>query len=108
MENLLNLKSRPDPELKLLTGEEIKDYLSQLDKEWSVDDDKLEKKFEFGSFRESINFVDKVADLAESENHHPDIKVYYKKVKIELTTHFVNGLSLNDFVVAAKIDNLNS
>ena len=51
-------------------------------------------------------FVNALAYLAEQENHHPDLTVSYKRVTVELTTHDVGGLSLNDFIVAAKIDKL--
>ena len=52
-------------------------------------------------------FVNKVADLAEEEGHHPDMHVHYGKLEIELWTHAIDGLSENDFILAAKIDNLN-
>jgi 4a-hydroxytetrahydrobiopterin dehydratase len=64
----------------------------------------ISKKFAFPGFMESIEFIGKVADLAESENHHPDIHIYYNRVEIVLRTHLVNGLSENDFILAAKID----
>jgi len=53
-----------------------------------------------------MKFVNKVADLAESEGHHPDFHIHYNKVLIELWTHAVGGLSENDFILAAKIDKL--
>ena len=51
-----------------------------------------------------MSFINKVADLAEKEGHHPDIYIFYNKVQIELFTHAVGGLSENDFIMAAKID----
>jgi 4a-hydroxytetrahydrobiopterin dehydratase len=51
-----------------------------------------------------MDFVNKVAKLAESEGHHPDIHVFYNRVQLELWTHAVNGLSESDFILAAKID----
>jgi len=62
--------------------------------------------FKFKNFKESMTFVNKVAEIAESESHHPDIYIYYSKVKLELSTHAVGGLSINDFIVASKIDAL--
>jgi 4a-hydroxytetrahydrobiopterin dehydratase len=53
-----------------------------------------------------MKFVNKVADLAESEGHHPDIYIFYNKVILELHTHAIKGLHLNDFVIAAKINAL--
>ena len=66
----------------------------------------IERQFRFKDFREAIAFVNKVADLAESEGHHPDIFISWNKVRLTLTTHKIGGLSRNDFVLAAKIDEL--
>lgn len=73
-----------------------------------VEEEKLKivRKFTFGDFREAIEFVNKVARIAEEENHHPDILIVYKRVTLTLFTHEVGGLSVNDFVLAAKIDKL--
>ncbi len=74
--------------------------------EWKVSDDQkcISRTFKFKDFKESINFVNKVAELAESEGHHPDINISYNKVTLELTTHAVGGLTENDFIVATKIN----
>lgn len=72
--------------------------------EWQVlDNKKIKRTFEFSDFRESMIFVNKVAEIAETEGHHPDIYIYYNKVIIELTTHAVGGLTENDFIIATKI-----
>jgi len=55
-----------------------------------------------------MKFVNIVGDLAESEGHHPDIHIHWSKVKLEFWTHSVNGLSENDFIVAAKVNILQS
>ncbi len=76
---------------------------------WALDREgihKLKKRFSFKDFKEAIAFVNKVADLAEAEGHHPDIRIVYNKVSFELFTHAVGGLSENDFIMAAKIDRL--
>lgn len=65
---------------------------------------KLTKQFKFGDFKKAIEFVNKIADLAESEGHHPDIKIVYNKVSLDLFTHAVGGLSENDFIMASKIN----
>ncbi|MCH8244454.1 4a-hydroxytetrahydrobiopterin dehydratase [Patescibacteria group bacterium] len=89
-------------------GEEIQEYLGQLQGEWEVENEKkIKYKFEFPGFKEAIEFVNRVANLAEKENHHPNIRIYYNKVVIELTTHSIGGLSENDFILAAKIEQLN-
>jgi 4a-hydroxytetrahydrobiopterin dehydratase len=74
--------------------------------EWSVREKTIERHYKFGGFREAITFIDRVADLAEQEDHHPDIHNSYNRVTIELSTHKVGGLSMNDFILAAKIDGI--
>ena len=89
-----------------LTLEKIGAYLPQL-KEWEVlDNIKIRKRFKFKNFVEAMGFVNKVAEIAEGEGHHPDITINYNRVTISLTTHVIGGLSENDFVMAAKIDEL--
>ena len=88
-----------------LDAGKISTYLEQLRSQWEVlDQKKIRKEFKFKSFKEAIAFVNTVADLAESEGHHPDIHVLYNRVVIELWTHAVGGLSENDFILAAKIE----
>lgn len=67
---------------------------------------KIRKEYTFKDFKEAMAFVNKIAAVAESERHHPDISIFWNKVKLELWTHAVNGLSENDFIMAAKIDHL--
>ena len=86
---------------------EIEALKSQLNQEWSVIDGmKLRRQFRFDTFLEAIEFVNKIAPIAEAEQHHPDIYVFFNKVQIELFTHAIGGLHENDFVVASKIDQL--
>ncbi|MBI2033189.1 MAG: 4a-hydroxytetrahydrobiopterin dehydratase [Candidatus Levybacteria bacterium] len=65
---------------------------------------RLRRQFKFKNFKEAMAFVNKVAEVAEAEGHHPDIYIFYNKVQIDLFTHAVGGLSENDFIMAAKID----
>lgn len=65
---------------------------------------KITRQFKFKDFKQAMFFVNKVADLAQSEGHHPDIKIVYNKVSLDLFTHAVNGLSENDFIMASKIN----
>lgn len=67
---------------------------------------RIRRMFTFKNFKSAMEFVNKVADLAESEGHHPDIKIVYNKVQLDLFTHAVGGLSENDFILAAKINSL--
>jgi 4a-hydroxytetrahydrobiopterin dehydratase len=66
----------------------------------------LRKQFKFAGFRQTMAFVDRLAELAEAEGHHPDFCVRYDTLDVVLTTHAISGLSENDFIVAAKIDQL--
>jgi 4a-hydroxytetrahydrobiopterin dehydratase len=67
---------------------------------------RLTRAFKFRDFRGAMEFVNGVAELAEAEGHHPDIRISWNKVRLELTTHSVGGLSENDFIMAARIDDL--
>ena len=64
----------------------------------------IEKNFKFKDFKDSQIFVNKVGDISEQEDHHPDINFGWRYVKINITTHAIEGLSENDFNLAAKID----
>ena len=106
MEHLTEKKCAPceggvDP----LTRTEFEPYLEQVDR-WTVVDDKvIEREFEFKDFAQALAFVNKVGEIAEDEGHHPDIFIHgWNKVKISLWTHAINGLSINDFIVATKVD----
>ena len=90
-----------------LTQEQIQPYLAEVTG-WAVSEDgrKIKKEFRFKDFREAMAFVNRVAELAESEGHHPDISIAYNRVVLELSTHAVGGLTENDFILAAKINQL--
>ena len=66
----------------------------------------IERQFKFGNFREALAFVDKVGQLAEEEQHHPDIHFGWGYANVELSTHKIKGLHENDFILASKIDRL--
>ena len=66
----------------------------------------LEKTFNFKNFKDSQNFINKVGEISESEDHHPDILFGWGYAKINITTHAIEGLSENDFILAAKIDQI--
>jgi 4a-hydroxytetrahydrobiopterin dehydratase len=74
---------------------------------WNAKDDKLCKSFEFQDFVTAMSFLNRVAELAEKEGHHPDFCLHgYRHVDFTIFTHAVGGLSDNDFILAAKIDKL--
>ncbi|MDA8737637.1 4a-hydroxytetrahydrobiopterin dehydratase [Candidatus Pelagibacter bacterium] len=66
----------------------------------------LHKRYEFKNFLESQNFINKVGEVSENEGHHPDILFGWGYAEIKITTHAIEGLSENDFILAAKIDQL--
>lgn len=73
---------------------------------WEIQDEKLHKRFKFSNFVQAMKFINQVADIAEAENHHPDFSVHYNRVEFTIWTHAIDGLSENDFILAAKIDAL--
>lgn len=88
-----------------LTKEEQDALLPQVPG-WKVEGDRLVKTFVFDTFLDGIAFIQRMAELAEEEGHHPDFCVHYRKVEVSLWTHAIGGLSENDFVLAAKIEPL--
>ena len=90
-----------------MTAEQIAKYRPHINAAWQVvEDKKIRREFKFKDFKQAMAFVNQVAELVEEQGHHPDISIYYSKVVIELWTHKINGLFLNDFILAAKIDQL--
>jgi 4a-hydroxytetrahydrobiopterin dehydratase len=85
----------------------IKELKEQIKSDWEVSENKkINKEYLFVNFLHTMDFVNKVAKLAEEEGHHPVMHVYYGRVVIELWTHAINGLSENDFIMAYKIDKI--
>lgn len=75
--------------------------------QWKQDGDKIVRDFKFKDFVENMAFVNKVAEVAEAEGHHPDLFIHgWNKLTVTLWTHAVGGLTENDFIVAAKVDAL--
>ena len=89
---------------------EIHKYQKKVDG-WDIIKDKkeiffLKKKFNFKNFIESQKFINKVGKISEEESHHPDIKFGWGYAEVKITTHAISGLSENDFILAAKIDQI--
>lgn len=123
MQNLTKLKCVPcEGGVKPFTKKKAQEYL-KMTREWELlasprpldmnvasqgvplEPMRIQRKFVFKDFAEALKFVNKVGHLVESENHHPDIYIHnYKKVDITLSTHAIGGLSTNDFIMAAKIN----
>ena len=85
-----------------------RDMLSELADGWALSDDgkEIRKDFEFKGFYKTMAFVNAVAWIANQEGHHPDLEVGYRHCLVRYTTHAIDGLSINDFICAAKIDAL--
>ena len=116
MNDLLNKKCVPcEGGVPPLTHEEVTKLMEQVEG-WSLFEEasdnlkkfgmgaKIFREYKFKDFIGAVNFVNNVAEVAEAEGHHPDIKINYNKVTLEMTTHAIGGLSENDFIVAAKVD----
>lgn len=90
-----------------LTDQEIAEYEKEISSDWKVvNDRRLFREFSFVNYRHTMDFVNKIAEIAEEEGHHPVMHVFYGRVDVELWTHAIDGLSENDFILAAKIDRL--
>lgn len=90
-----------------LKGTDLRALHDQLGSEWLVVDEQyLEKTYRFKDFQQALDFTNKVGELAEKVNHHPEICLTWGKVKITIWTHSIGGLSQADFVFAAKADRL--
>jgi 4a-hydroxytetrahydrobiopterin dehydratase len=90
------------------TREQIDEYLKYLT-DWKVliNEKKgfyLSRVYNFSNFEQSLNFINKVSNIAEEENHHPDLKFGWGYAEVNIFTHKINGLTLSDFILASKID----
>jgi 4a-hydroxytetrahydrobiopterin dehydratase len=109
MNDLLNKKCAPcEGGIPPLDLKEIHKYQTKVDG-WHVKPNEkknyfLEKDFKFTNFLDSQKFVNKIGEISEKEGHHPDILYGWGYAKITITTHAIEGLSENDFILAAKID----
>jgi len=91
-----------------LAGDELKTLAQQLGNGWEVvDDHHLSKEFTFKNFAEALAFTNRVGGVAEEQNHHPDLYLAWGKVRVEIWTHKINGLTESDFIFAAKADQQN-
>jgi len=90
-----------------LSEPQIQAFSSMISSHWQVrGGTMIVRQFNFVNFKHTISFVNRVADIAEQEGHHPDMHIYYARCILELWTHAIGGLSENDFILAAKIDEL--
>ncbi len=93
-------------ETEPLKGQDLQEYMSQLEG-WDLHDEHhITKTWKLDDFAQALKFTNRIGELAEQEDHHPTITLTYGKVTVELATHKIDGLSPNDFILAAKIDGL--
>jgi 4a-hydroxytetrahydrobiopterin dehydratase len=88
-----------------LSAREAQKLLQEL-REWRLEGERLRKLFKFKNFVKAIEFINQMAHVAEAEGHHPDFCVHYREVDVTIWTHAIDGLSENDFILAAKLDAL--
>ncbi len=110
MQNLSQQKCVPC-EVKVPPFDRVKarEYLKEVPG-WKLDDSgtelKLKRAWKFSDFKQALGFVNKIAQIAEGQGHHPDIFVHYNEVTLTLWTHFIGGLFDNDFILAAKMNEI--
>jgi 4a-hydroxytetrahydrobiopterin dehydratase len=89
-----------------LHGKELGDFHRSVPK-WAVTNEHhIHREFRFPDFKQALDFVNRVGEVAENEGHHPDILLSWGKAEVTLWTHKIDGLSESDFIMAAKIDRL--
>ena len=88
-----------------LDDDVISSNISQLT-DWQYNNGVISKKFNFANYDETMKFTNKVADIANAINHHPDMNVSFKSCTVVYTTHAVGGISILDFISAARLDSL--
>jgi 4a-hydroxytetrahydrobiopterin dehydratase len=91
---------------ELLDHEALASAMKKLDGDWSVEENKLQRRFKFDNFAAALDFVNRVGALAEAADHHPDICFGWGYANLELTTHDRNGITDVDIALAQKIDSI--
>ena len=91
-----------------LQGDAVRKLLREVDNWKAVQEHHLVKTFRFKNFKTALDFVNEVGELSEREWHHPDLALAWGRVDVKIYTHKIDGLSDNDFILAAKIDHLYS
>ena len=88
-----------------LTDQQIEQFMPEIPK-WSLQDDVLVRRFSFDNFVQALEFTNQVGALSEAEAHHPEFVLTWGRVDLRIWTHAIDGLSENDFILAAKVDRL--
>lgn len=94
-----------DPTREPLDPDEVRERMGAL-ADWSYQADALHRTYELGSFRAAIELIDRIADVAEELDHHPDLRNRYRTLEVRLTTHDVGGVTSRDLDLAERIERL--
>jgi 4a-hydroxytetrahydrobiopterin dehydratase len=90
-----------------LSGKDIVELKKEVNEDWQVvDGRRLKRNFKFPDFAQALDFTNLIGNIAEEQNHHPDIHLTYGQVGVEFSTHSAGGLTESDFILAAKVDEL--
>jgi 4a-hydroxytetrahydrobiopterin dehydratase len=89
-----------------LKGKELEKLQADVSRWRVTNEHHLHREFRFPDFKQALEFVNRVGEIAESEGHHPDILLTWGKAEVTLWTHSIDGLTESDFIMAAKIDRL--
>ena len=105
MTDLKNQRCKPLEGQPPMAPADIVLHLARVDG-WAERDGAIEKSWRFGNFHETMAFVNALAWIAHAEDHHPDVSFGYNRCSVRFNTHSVGGISINDFICAAKVDAL--
>jgi 4a-hydroxytetrahydrobiopterin dehydratase len=90
-----------------MTTEQIAPWLARLGADWqAVENHHLRKVYRFKNFRQALDFINRIGELAEQIGHHPDLELAWGRVGVSIWTHKIDGLSESDFIFAAKVEAL--
>jgi 4a-hydroxytetrahydrobiopterin dehydratase len=104
MTDLAERHAAPDGTAPRLAHEQVEELVKSVPA-WSVEDGKLVREVQVKNFRTAVALVNALGNIAEAENHHPDLWIHgWNHVRIELSTHTAHGISENDFILAARFD----
>ena len=94
--------------VKPLTSAKVRDLARQLHRDWKIarDSKSIKRSLKFKDFYRTMSYVNAIAHIANTEDHHPDLEVGYDYCHVTYSTHSIGGLSVNDFICAAKLDRL--
>ncbi|MGH8016575.1 MAG: 4a-hydroxytetrahydrobiopterin dehydratase [Candidatus Zixiibacteriota bacterium] len=107
MDSLAHKKCEPCKGIPPLGRAQFEPLLKQINNWSAVNDQRIVREFKFKNFKQALEFVNKLGAIAEEQQHHPDILLYgWNKVKVTYWTHDIGGLSMNDFIMAAKTDRI--